>query len=89
MTGGEGVVMMSGTSQAAAYVSGAAAVFLSDNPNATPDQVREAIVSSGHAEIQGVPTNTTNKTVRHGSGRSAPMELTRQETTLSSRLSRL
>ncbi len=36
----------SGTSQAAAIVSGAAALVLSERPNATPDQVKELLMST-------------------------------------------
>ena len=51
----------SGTSLAAPYVAGAAALLLSQEPTLTPAQVRERIVSSGTATIGGTPDETTNK----------------------------
>lgn len=38
----------SGTSQAAAVVSGSAALLLQENPNLTPDQVKAALVRTAH-----------------------------------------
>ena len=58
--------LSSGTSMAAAHVSGAAALFLSQYPNASPQQVREAIVASGRALIHSVPSGTTDKTLYVG-----------------------
>ncbi|MEM1126262.1 MAG: S8 family serine peptidase [Bacteroidota bacterium] len=60
---GEGLNVLSGTSMAAAHVSGAVAAFLAEEPNASPAQVREALVRSGQAGISGVPTGTTDRTV--------------------------
>ena len=60
------LIRMSGTSMAAAHVSGAVALFLSENPNASPAQVREAMVRSGRDEITGAPSGTTTKTVHLG-----------------------
>jgi len=45
----------SGTSQAAAVVSGAAALLLQLNPSLTPDQVKAALTRSAHP-LPGVPT---------------------------------
>ena len=45
----------SGTSQAAAVVSGAAALVLQANPNLTPDQVKAALTATAHP-LAGVPT---------------------------------
>ena len=59
-------VWMDGTSQAAAHVAGAAALFLAEHPNASPQQVRDALVASGLATIEGVPAGTTNLTVYVG-----------------------
>ena len=56
-------VWMDGTSQAAAHGAGAAALFLAEHPNASPQQVRDALVASGLATIEGVPAGTTNLTV--------------------------
>jgi hypothetical protein len=54
---------MSGTSMAAAHVTGAAALYLSENPAATPAEVQAALLSSAKAVITGVPSNTTNRMV--------------------------
>lgn len=61
--GSTGVVEMSGTSMAAAHVSGAAALLLSEYPTATPAQVRDILVNYGRAFVTGTPSNTTNKSV--------------------------
>ncbi|GLZ30495.1 serine protease [Lentzea sp. NBRC 105346] len=45
---------ISGTSMATPHVVGAAAVYLSSNPTATPQQVRDALVA---ASVDGVVTN--------------------------------
>ena len=52
-------IMASGTSHAPAWVTGAAALFLANNPNAAPAQVHAAIVESGNASIHSRP-GTTN-----------------------------
>ena len=44
---------MSGTSQAAAVVSGVAALVISNNPGLTPDQVKCRILSSGKPAVNG------------------------------------
>lgn len=56
-------VLISGTSQAAALVSGAVAAFLADNPNATPAQVRNALVESATPGILAAPAGTTDRSV--------------------------
>ncbi|HMB89305.1 MAG TPA: S8 family serine peptidase, partial [Rhodothermales bacterium] len=61
--GNTGVVEMSGTSMAAAHVSGAAALLLSRYPTATPAQVRDILVNYGRAFVTGTPNNTTNRSV--------------------------
>jgi subtilisin family serine protease len=60
--------MMSGTSMAAAHVSGAVARFLAINPQATPDQVGTALVASGRDWVVGVPSGTTSRSVYVGAG---------------------
>jgi subtilisin family serine protease len=46
----DGYGYYNGTSFAAPHVSGAAALFLINNPGATPDEVREALVAAGSLE---------------------------------------
>lgn len=53
-----GSATMTGTSMASPHVAGAAALFLGANPNATPAQVRDALVTNG----------TTGKITSPGSG---------------------
>ncbi|MBB5872715.1 subtilisin family serine protease [Allocatelliglobosispora scoriae] len=53
-----GSATMTGTSMASPHVAGAAALYLGANPNATPAQVRDALVTNG----------TTGKITSPGSG---------------------
>jgi subtilisin family serine protease len=59
------VQLMSGTSQASAFVAGAAAIYVAGNPSATPAQVAQAIVSSATAGVvTGVTGSTPNRLLR-------------------------
>ena len=58
-----GPVKMSGTSMAAAHVSGAAALYLAQNPTATPAQVRDALVANALPFAIETPPNTTDLSV--------------------------
>ena len=73
--GRSGVSVMSGTSMAAAHVSGAAALFLQENPQATPAQVAAALVSAARPTATGVPAGTTNRTLWVGDGGALDLEM--------------
>ena len=66
MATGDGHMLMSGTSQATAHVTGVVALFLAQNPYASPEQVRSALLTSGKGGITGVPAGTTDLTVYAG-----------------------
>ncbi|RZQ63647.1 PKD domain-containing protein [Amycolatopsis suaedae] len=59
--GGKG---MQGTSMAAPHVTGAAALYLSANPNATPQQVRDALVNGAQdGYVRNIGPGSPNKFV--------------------------
>jgi len=62
--------LYSGTSEAAAYVAGAAALYLETNTSASPSQVSQAIISNAtQGTVVGVTGNTPNRLLRvNGSG---------------------
>ncbi|WP_224368223.1 S8 family serine peptidase [Hyalangium versicolor] len=49
--------VMSGTSMASPHVAGAAALYLAANPGASPQQVRDALVTNGTPGVVGNPGN--------------------------------
>jgi subtilisin family serine protease len=58
---GGGTATMSGTSMATPHVAGAAAIYLTSHPTATPQQVRDALVNAGSAAVTSPGASTTNK----------------------------
>jgi subtilisin family serine protease len=57
-----GTATMSGTSMATPHVTGAAALYLAAHPSATPQQVRDAIVSTAGVNlVNRISANTANK----------------------------
>ena len=69
------IQLNSGTSQASAFVAGAAAIYLSANPGATPAQVAQAIVSNATSGVvTGVTGGTPNRLLRvtGGTGSTPP-----------------
>lgn len=68
--------LYSGTSQSAAFVAGAAALYLQANPSASPAQVNQAIVSGATTGTVTLLTGATpNRILRvNGSGGSTPTD---------------
>ncbi|GLZ80610.1 hypothetical protein Afil01_54170 [Actinorhabdospora filicis] len=52
---------MNGTSMATPHVVGAAALYLSANPSATPSQVRDALVNNAVAKVTNLGSGSPNK----------------------------
>jgi subtilisin family serine protease len=48
---------------ATAHVTGAAALYLANNPSATPAQVRQALQANAKPLVSGAPANTTAQSV--------------------------
>jgi subtilisin family serine protease len=68
------IQLNSGTSQASAFVAGAAALYLQANPGATPAQVAEAIVSNATTGVvTGVTGGTPNRLLRVIGGAGSPL----------------
>ena len=56
-------VLMSSTSMASVHVSGAALLYLSKNPGASPSEVRDALRAASKPTIRNTPSKTTDRTV--------------------------
>ncbi|HEY9372435.1 S8 family peptidase [Streptomyces sp.] len=64
---------ISGTSMATPHVAGAAAVYLGDNPTATPAQVSTALVNAATPNVVGSPgTGSPNRLLFVGGGTTPP-----------------
>ncbi|WP_394828145.1 S8 family peptidase [Pendulispora albinea] len=57
---------MNGTSMATPHVAGVAALYLAGHPSATPQQVRDALVTGAVAKVTGAGLDTTNLLVNTG-----------------------
>jgi subtilisin family serine protease len=69
IAGGTGAGPESGTSMAAAFAAGAAAVYLAQHPGSTPAQVDQALVQTSSPDaLKGVPAGTANRLLYVPSG---------------------
>ena len=57
-------VLNSGTSHAAPHVTGAVARYLGSNPNATADEVTQALIKASEQTVQNAPSGTTKNALR-------------------------
>nr|WP_326781906.1 S8 family serine peptidase [Streptomyces longwoodensis] len=63
---------MTGTSMAAPHVTGAAALYLSANPTATPAQVQTALINNATSGVLGDTQGSPNKLLYIGGGTTTP-----------------
>ncbi|GGY62584.1 S8 family serine peptidase [Streptomyces omiyaensis] len=71
---GGGTATMSGTSMATPHVAGAAAIHLSAHPDATPQQVRDALVRGARSGVVGNPGSGSPNLLLDVSSLGAPAE---------------
>jgi subtilisin family serine protease len=72
-TGDNVLWMLTGTSSAAAHASGAAAIYLAQNPSASPSAVASALVANATVgTISDAPSGTPNRLLYTGSGAQTP-----------------
>ncbi|MGA4839829.1 S8 family serine peptidase [Streptomyces sp. G45] len=72
-TGDSATNTISGTSMATPHVAGAAALYVAENPSATPAQVSQALVSAATPNVVGSPgTGSPNRLLYVGGGGTNP-----------------